>query len=139
VANEHNALHVRVDLLVVEVLDDLVKNVEGGDISLVGVRVLVVAASGPLRTAPDESTGVGATASLLVRVPWVSKLLVGTTGEVRCENRDGVTVDFGVVGCCSVKRVQALCFISKSARVDAFVLAHARRSGSPMDREGDRE
>jgi hypothetical protein len=48
VANEHDALHVRIHRLVVEVLDDLVKNVEGGDISLVGVRVLVVAASGPL-------------------------------------------------------------------------------------------
>jgi hypothetical protein len=48
VADKHDALHVGVDLLVVEVLDDLVKNVEGGDISLVGVRVLVVATSRPL-------------------------------------------------------------------------------------------
>jgi hypothetical protein len=48
VTNEHDALHIRVNLLVVEVLDNFVKNVEGGDISLAVARVLVVAASGPL-------------------------------------------------------------------------------------------
>jgi hypothetical protein len=83
VANEHNTLHVGVDRLVVEVPDDLIQNVEGRNISLGGVRVLVVATSRPLRTAPDERTGVGALAGLCGRVEWVSEDLVGATGEVR--------------------------------------------------------
>jgi hypothetical protein len=100
---------------------------------------LVVAASGPLRTAPDERTGVGATACLLVRVPRVSEFLVGATGEVGGDDRDGVTVDVGVVGCRRVERVQTLCIVSIWRVVHALALAHVRRSGSPMGRGGDRE
>jgi hypothetical protein len=139
VANEHDALHVGVDRRVVEVLDDLIQNVEGGDISLGDARVLVVATSRPLGSAPDERAAVGTTACLLVRVPGVREVLVGAAGEVRCDDRDGITVDVGVVGCRCVERVQSLCIVNIVILVHTLALAHIHRSGSPRGRGEDRE
>jgi hypothetical protein len=108
VANKDNALHVGEHLLVVVVLDDLVKHVESGDLSLVRERVLVVTTSRPLRTGPDENACVGAAATAKGLIPRVCEGLVSTAGEVGGHDGDSVAVDSLVEASCQVQGVEHL-------------------------------